>query len=44
MFYKQLQYADIKIVNTILNHEANKVIICKIYNLSKLNGNKYNTF
>lgn len=44
MFYKQLQCADIEIVNTILNHEANKVIIYKIYNLSKLNGNKYNIF
>lgn len=41
MFYKQLQCADIKIVNTILSHEANKVIIYKIYNLSKLNGIEY---
>lgn len=39
IFYKQLQYANCNIVDTILNYEANKVIISKLYNLSKLNGN-----
>jgi len=39
LFYKQIQFLDSKIVDIILNHEANKVIIYKLYNLSKLNGN-----
>lgn len=38
-FYKTLQLVDDKIVNKILNHEANKFILQKLYNLSKLNGN-----
>lgn len=39
MFYKHLQYADSNTVDIILNYEANKAIISKLYNLSKLNGN-----
>lgn len=39
LFYEKLQLVDDKIVNKILNHEANKVILQKLYNLSKLNGN-----
>lgn len=41
LFYKNLQFVDNKIINTILDHEGNKVIINKLYYLSKLNGNFY---
>lgn len=43
LFYKELQCADDKIVNQILNHDANKTIMNKLYNLSKLNGNSNNS-
>lgn len=43
IFYQELQLANDQIVNKLLNHEANKVITIKLYNLSKLNGN-YNSY
>lgn len=43
LFYKRLQFLDDSIVNVVLNHEANKITIIKLYNLSKLNGN-YNIY
>jgi len=39
LFHKQLKFVDGKIVNELMNHETNKVIISELYNLSKLNGN-----
>lgn len=39
LFYKNLLLANSKIINELLGHEANKVIILKLYNLSKPNGN-----
>jgi len=39
LFYKNLQVVSDKILNKMLSHEANKVIIYKLYKLSKLNGN-----
>jgi hypothetical protein len=43
LFYKRLQFLDDQLVNVVLNHEANKITILKLYNLSKLNGN-YNIY
>lgn len=39
LFYKHLQVVNDKILNKMLNHDANKIIIYKLYKLSKLNGN-----
>lgn len=43
VFYKKLQIVDDEIVNKILNHEANKIIKSKLYNLSKYIGD-YNIY
>lgn len=43
VFYKKLQIVDDKIVNKILNHEANKIIKSKLHNLSNLIGD-YNIY
>lgn len=40
LFYKNMQLVDDKIINKVLNHEANKCIAIKLYNFCKLNGNK----
>ncbi|XP_029344827.1 serine-protein kinase ATM [Acyrthosiphon pisum] len=37
LFHKQLQFVDGQIVNELMNHETNKVIMSELYNLSKLN-------
>lgn len=39
LFHKQLQFVDFKIVNELMNHKTNKVIMSELYKLSKLNGN-----
>jgi len=39
LFHKQLQLVDGIIVNDLMNHKTNKVIMSELYNLSKFNGN-----
>jgi len=39
LFHKKLQFVDDIIVNELMNHNTNKVIMAKLYNLSKYNGN-----
>jgi len=39
LFLKQLQFLDGMIVNDLMNHKTNKIIMSELYNLSKLNGN-----
>ncbi|CAH1736405.1 unnamed protein product, partial [Aphis gossypii] len=38
LFHKRLQFVDDIIVNELMNHNTNKVIMAKLYNLSKYNG------
>jgi len=40
LFHKKLQFVDNIIINELMNHKTNKVIMTKLYNLSKYNGNK----
>ncbi|XP_026809071.1 serine-protein kinase ATM isoform X1 [Rhopalosiphum maidis] len=37
LFHKQLQFVDDIIINELMNHKTNKVIMTKLYNLSKYN-------
>lgn len=41
LFYKKLQFVDDIIVNKLMNHNTNNVIMAKLYNLSKYNGNTH---
>jgi len=38
-FHKYLQFVDVIIINKLMNHKTNKVIINTLYNLSKFYGN-----
>lgn len=41
LFYKKLKFVDGIIVNELMNHKTNKFLMSKLYNLSKINGNKH---
>jgi len=39
LFHKQLQFVNGIIVNDLMNHSTNKVVMSELYNLTKFNGN-----